>query len=431
MADAVARYLARRAEDRSRALEGDRAAGVDRIIVIPALAERERLPATLECLAGNPAERLSRTQVIVVVNNSPQSGASRDVYDENQETLGWLRGDGARALDGLRLSWIDASSAGHELEPGGVGAARKLGLDYGLRLLVEGGNAGGALINLDADTLVEADYLPALEAHFARDDAWGSVVDFAHVLEGSRDQRQAILEYEAFLRYHVLGLRYARSPYAFHTLGSIMACTGEAYAAVAGMNRRHGGEDFYFLQSLAKTGGVATVWGTRVHPSSRASWRVPFGTGPRVADRMREDAGGFLGYAPECYGVVREWNRAVVEGLESDAGSLLDRAARIEAELAAYLSENNFVAVWTKLQANARERSQLLAQYHRWFDSLKTLRLIHRLRDACMPARPLRTCLASAVGWFDGDNALLGGSDEETFCPRTVDALRDLERATV
>jgi len=39
------------------------------------------------------------------------------------------------------------------------------------------------------------------------------------------------------------------------------------------MNRRRAGEDFCFLQSLAKTSGVEQVKGAFIHPSSRSSTR--------------------------------------------------------------------------------------------------------------------------------------------------------------
>src|SRR5690606_30362640 len=103
----------------------------------------------------------------------------------------------------------------------------------------------GLIISLDADTLVEPNYLQALRKEFDLQDAWAAVIDFAHPLAGPVEQQAAILAYEIHLRYHVLGLRYAGSPYAFHTVGSAMACTAEAYVAAGGMNRRQAGEDFY------------------------------------------------------------------------------------------------------------------------------------------------------------------------------------------
>ena len=66
------------------------------------------------------------------------------------------------------------------------------------------------------------------------------------------DETKAIICYEIFLRYYVLGLKFAKSDYAFHTIGSTMLCTPDAYVKVEGMNKRKAAEDFYFLEKLAK-----------------------------------------------------------------------------------------------------------------------------------------------------------------------------------
>lgn len=433
MTDSLSRYLSRRADLQSRPLEGGGTEDVARVVVIPALAEYETLPETLASVAENPPGLLATTLVIVVVNNGPRTVDRHSAYEENQATLAWLRDAARRELDGVRLAWVDASSEGRELGVReGVGAARKIGLDWGLEVLRRNARPGGALINLDADALVDSAYLEVLDEYFQRDRAWGAVVELAHRLEGPREQRQAILRYELFLRYHVLGLRYAGSPYAFHTLGSIMACRGEAYAAVSGMNRRRGGEDFYFLQELAKTGQVATLSGTTVRPSARPSWRVPFGTGPRVAEQMKHPGDGLLAYAPECYEVLRAWLGCVSRGGDVDGETLQHQARAIDRELEKYLEDQDFRKTWERLQANAGDREQLLAQFHRWFDGLKTLRLIHHLRNTAYPSRPVEE-VASAVGaWFDSAAPeLLVCDGAEAVCTRAVARLRDLERAVL
>ena len=47
-------------------------------------------------------------------------------------------------------------------------------------------------------------------------------------------------------------MKYARSPYAFHTIGSTMAVSANHYAKVRGFPKREAGEDFYLLNKLAK-----------------------------------------------------------------------------------------------------------------------------------------------------------------------------------
>ncbi|MBN2641395.1 MAG: glycosyltransferase family 2 protein, partial [Victivallales bacterium] len=116
-------------------------------VVIPACAERKFLPQTLESLAACELDNESDVAVIVVVNN--HSGASVEVRTDNQDTLKYLSDCSLR----LNLFYIDAASAGNEIsQKGGVGEARKLGMDCALRLLEPVESA--LMFCLDADTVV-------------------------------------------------------------------------------------------------------------------------------------------------------------------------------------------------------------------------------------------------------------------------------------
>ena len=118
--------------------------------------------------------------------------------------------------------------------------------------------------------------------HFSRGKAQTGIVAYEHQMPSDDIEQAAICSYEIFLRYWVLGLQYARSPYAFHSIGSTIVTTADGYLAVRGMNRREAGEDFYFLNKLAKTGPIRQIRETVVYPSARISRRVPFGTGAAV-----------------------------------------------------------------------------------------------------------------------------------------------------
>jgi len=154
---------------------------------------------------------------------------------------------------------------------------------------------------------------------------------------------------------------------------------------VSGMNQRQAGEDFYFLQKLAKTGRVDQVFTTTVRPSSRASGRVPFGTGQRVGRYLAGGRDEYLLYDPRCYDVLREWLAAAAGDVACDSDELLARAEGIAPPLRAFLEGASFPRVWGNLQANARDAAQLLAQFHRWFDGFRTVKLIHYLRDNGYP----------------------------------------------
>src|SRR5262249_56888321 len=88
----------------------------------------------------------------------------------------------------------------------------------------------------------------------------------------------AMHRYEIFLRYYLLGLADAGSPYAFHTLGSAIAVNPMAYAMVRGFPRRLAGEDFHFLNKVAKIGSILRMGGAPIVIEGRRSHPAPFGT---------------------------------------------------------------------------------------------------------------------------------------------------------
>lgn len=413
--DPIENYLRKRADLISRQLIARDCDGLDQVVVIPVLAEQATLFSTLEGVSRNPSSDLKRTLVICVVNNRAHPHADRAMIEDNQATLrildGFVRhkapgGASILAKSALRLGYIDASSPGCELPPkDGVGLARKLGLDWGLEVVRKAGSPTRLLLSLDADTRVEPNYLGAVRRFFEANNTWAAVIDYAHRLEGPREQQAGIICYELFLRCHVMGLRHAKSPYAFPSIGSTMVCRAEAYAAVSGMNRRQAGEDFYFLQQLAKTGGVARVHTTTVHPASRPGRRTPFGTGQRVRRFMEGFQDEYRAYHPDSYAVLRDWLELVAARPDSDAETLENEAGRICSALRTFLELKRFGRAWERIQKNSADPRRLLEQFHRWFDGLKTVRLIHHLRDNGFPDQDL----------FCSIDRLLAMSGEDPF----------------
>ncbi|MDD2336214.1 MAG: hypothetical protein PHD01_06530 [Geobacteraceae bacterium] len=393
----VAKYISSRAVDGPWKLCGRYQGTFAGAVVIPALAESENLFDTLRSLAKNPPELLSRFLVLVVVNNredTPQPDKA-----DNRKTLELLSG-GDPCFENLRLSWVDAASPGRALseKKGGVGLARKIGFDLALPLLDFNGPPP-LLVALDADTLVQPDYLPAMMDHFRSTSAGGAVLAFRHQEGNTPQEQQAIRCYELFLRAYVLGLARAGSPYAFHTIGSAMACTATAYAGMGGMNTRMAAEDFYFLQHLKKTFGIASVAGTLVHPSARASHRVPFGTGRSISRLLAGEKKAVLFYRPECFAILGKWLELVANHLDTCGQDILRQAERISSELEKYLDQAGFVDAWEKLRKNSRNQAALLSAFHSWFDGLRTLKLIHHLSDTILLRKTPEEALVPLLEW--------------------------------
>jgi len=366
-------------------------------VALPVLAESDRLFLTLGDLAANGPALLAKTLVLCVVNNrAPEFAGEADCAD-NQRTLAMLA-DFASTHPLLRLSWVDAASPGCELGPKeGVGLARKIGLDWALQCLRDVGAAGGPLICLDGDTRVAPDYLAAIHRFFSDESRWAAVVDYAHPLAGDGEESRAILAYELFLRYQELALHYGGSPYYYPAIGSTMICTGAAYAAAGGMNRRQAGEDFYFLQQLAKTGRVDRIREAVVAPASRPSHRVPFGTGRKVGAFAGDEDDAYLTYDPRIYDVLRRWLQGAGDRLEGDGAELMALARAIEPELARFLEAQGFAAACDRLRAQGKTPAQRLRQFHEWFDAFRTLKLTHHLRDHGYPRRDLFECLGGIL----------------------------------
>jgi hypothetical protein len=351
-------------------------------VVIPSLAESVNLPLTLASLAANPPDLLERFLILVVVNHRVDASPEEKV--DNRATLAAL--PAWKQEYGLEhLHWVDAALPGNELPPKqGVGLARKIGLDLALSHF-DFSSDDQLLVCLDADTVVQPDYLEAITAHFAGCAAGGTSIPYCHRPAIDPAGQAAIERYELFLRSYVLGLEQAGSPYAFHTVGSAMACRASAYAAAGGMNRRLAGEDFYFLQQIHKTSGVVPLSDTCVHPSPRSSHRVPFGTGRSVGDMLADGREQFLFYRPELFEIVGEWLACVADHNDADDAALLARAGSISLHLRGYLDQAGFGTAWQNMKQNNPDQERLMTAFHGWFDAFRTMRLMHHLTDAAHP----------------------------------------------
>lgn len=378
----VAAYLNKRAESGSWKLNDLPICTFSGAVIIPSLAESANLPFTLASLSRNPPELLAQFLLLIVINQ--RGDASEGETADNLATLQLLPlWKEQYRLD--NLFWVDAATTGRELPARqGVGLARKIGLDHALPYL-DYRQCDPPLICLDADTIVQPDYLPALSAHFAQTTSGGVSVPYRHQPAADPSGQSAIDRYELFLRVYVLGLQLAGSPYAFHTVGSAMACRASAYCASGGMNRRLAGEDFYFLQQVHKTSGVEQLSGTTVHPSPRSSHRVPFGTGRSVGDMLADGEGRLLFYQPVVFAIVGEWLALVERTCANETADLLNGAAEISPLLRDFLEQAGFRAAWKNLRNHNRDAGKLMTAFHCWFDAFRTMRLIHHLTDHAYP----------------------------------------------
>lgn len=359
------------------------------ILVIPALDELNNIPRLINSLSLNSKKHFAEALVLVIVNNT--ASAKRSVIEENLNLLNYLR-TYQRENSFINLGIIDAASEGKELpeKSGGVGFARKIGLDLALKLFNYDTGRKKILISLDADCLVAENYLQKIVDDFNNKDLHAAVVNFQHVLPEDKNQKAAIINYEIFLRYYILGLIYAKSHYTHLSVGSTIICDAESYIKIGGMNKRKAGEDFYFLEKLAKVKKINKVADTTVFPSARVSSRVPFGTGVRIKRFLSGSTNEYLVYSPKCFEILRKWLKIYNEKIklsisQKDIVQFLKETKTLNSDLYSFLVINNFEENWNKILSNTKTEEQLNRQKINWMDGFRTLKLIHHLKDNNLP----------------------------------------------
>src|SRR5262249_9686748 len=225
-------YLDRHAEPEAKI--ADRLEGTfGHALVLPAHDESDELMRALQSVPRGPD---GEVLVILVVNGT--SEAPTWVHERNAGVLTLLRGhygsEEATYLDapaparvfrfrGGRILHVDRASQGHLLPNGqGVGLARKIGFDIALRLHRSHRLASRGLQSTHADAILPRHHFNRA-ATIALPQAAALVYPFSHRGEEDVALARAVQLYEISLRYYVLGLAAAGSPYAHHTIGSTLA----------------------------------------------------------------------------------------------------------------------------------------------------------------------------------------------------------------
>lgn len=378
----VTKYLQKYGPDKW-SVRQERNSLYDNIVVIPAIAEYDNINNLLNSLKKNDRNYLLKTLILFVINNG--ESVSEEIKTNNAQTIALL--EKLIYNEELIIGFVDASSEGLSMpdKDAGVGLARKIGLDLALTLLDYNSHNKKLLICLDADCEVQSSYLPSIIDVFNKDRIEAAVIEYEHRLPEDELSKSAIICYEIFLRYYVLGLSYANSPYAFHTVGSTMVCDYESYIKIGGMNKRKAAEDFYFLEKLAKVVSIQKISRTKVFPSSRISWRVPFGTGQRMNRFAAGTHDEFCLFDFRIFDILKEWNAYYYSDEIITVTEYLSFAGKLNPVVKNFLELNSFQDQWKKILSNAKSIEQIRKQKKIWFDGFRTMKLIHYLRDNDFP----------------------------------------------
>ncbi len=281
----------------------------------------------------------------------------------------------------------------------GVGLGRKIGMDEAVKRFYKANNPKGVIACLDADSTVHPDYLTELEKYFSNPSFKSCSIHYEHPIKGEeypQEVYRAIVLYELHLRYFIRKQVEIGLPFAYHTIGSSMACTVDAYCAVGGMNSRKAGEDFYFLHKMIKYGHHGNLTTTTVVPSPRISGRVPFGTGKAIGDMIRSGK-DFLTYHPETFTDYA----VLVDALPDIYVKKKFSHSRLSGTVLSFLESMNAQEKLEIILSNTNSYDHFVKRFYHVFDAFVFMKYLHHARDNRYPDIPVID--ACKTSWFDID----------------------------
>lgn len=368
------------------------------IVVIPCFKEPDLIGA-LEAL--NACDRPQGEVLIIVVVNEPED-ASPEIKAANELTL--------KQLKNFRSAYpLLVSNQQLPAKKAGVGLARKIGMDEAVRIFRRAGNNGG-IVCYDADCRCDTNYLDEIELAYSDPRTQSGIVFYEHQLH--RENHEAIVDYELYLRYYIDALRFAGFPYAHQTLGSCITVRTSMYEKVGGMNTRKAGEDFYFLNKTIPHGGFVEVNSTTIRPSDRVSDRVPFGTGKAV-NEIINSAEDYSIYHPNTFEDLRLFF-SKVDTFWTEKNSKIPRT------VATFLGDDWQDQI-NEVKSKVSSPEQFKKRFFHWFDAFKILKFVHFCRDDFYQ----NVELEEALDWLRQKHFFLKGSKQSYLVQ-----LRYLDRET-
>ncbi len=351
--------------------------GTQLIVVIPCYNEPDVLSALDSLYNCTPPK--CRSEVIIVVNHG--KNASGKVKERNRETINEIR-KWRQIHKQPYLSFHVISAFDLPDKEAGVGLARKIGMDEAVRRFESIHEKKGIIACFDADCACSTNYLSEIHNFYTtHPEANAGLVYFEHDYKKLKNnaQRQAIINYELHLRYYKNALKFARFPYAFHTVGSCITVTAAVYQKQGGMNKKKAGEDFYFLQKIFPLGGVYNINTAKVMPSCRPSDRVPFGTGKAVTEMLNNGVESFYTYNPKSFADLKKFNEVVAGFWHKEAEERL--FSGLPFSIRQFLDSIGFLPNLNKIRDNSGDQIRFEKAFYRWFNGFKALKFIHFSRD--------------------------------------------------
>ena len=362
--------------------------GVNLIVVIPCYNEPD-LPDTLRSLAGcMPPEGLVE---VVVVINSPEN-SSQEIIAQNNQTEQWITANKHLFPEWIRVYTIKADNLKRKWA--GVGWARKIGMDEAVRRFSVLEKPEGVIVSLDSDTLVAPNYFSAIEEHFKKFPLHNfATLRFEHFYSKPDIEpylAYGIVAYELYMRYYRHALSWAGYPHAIYTVGSAFAVRADAYVKQGGMNRKKGGEDFYFLQKLVPLGDYGEIKETCVYPSCRLSNRVPFGTGPMLQSWINGEKDLTLAYHFQAFRELKQFLDQVEALYKISSSDFYALINQLSPGIRNFLfASTGFYDSLAELSANCSDLSVFNKRFWHFFNAFTILKYLNYVHERYFELVPL------------------------------------------
>ncbi len=370
------------------------------VVVIPSYNEPE-LGKSLESLIRCNSPKCA-VEVIVVINYPENS--SRDII-ENASACIEIINDFDKRSNNSSLRFFALLAADLPKKQAGVGLARKTGMDEAALRFFTIDNPKGIIDCYDADSNCMVNYLVELEklwADYPKTQACS--IRYEHPIEGTEFEERVykgIAQYELHLRYYNQASRFINFPFAYHTVGSSMACCAESYVKFGGMNRHQAGEDFYFLQKIIPHGNFKELNSTCVFPSPRPSHRVPFGTGRAMSKYLENDEELILTYDFESWQTLVPLFSRVDFLFNANSEAIEAWISNFHTALRKYLIDQNITQKITEIKSNTSSLESFRKRFFFWFDAFMLLKYLNFANESFFQRKPVAEesiKLAKAIG---------------------------------
>ena len=351
----------------------------DLIVVIPCYNEpdvKKTLDSLLACDTGDFC-----TEIILLINSFEIS--SEEIKKFNRKTFTEMQQFALHNNNPhVRLiPLLIEDLPGHQT---GAGQPRKIGMDEALRRFISIDKEDGVIVSLDADCLVDKNYLTEIHKAFDKNKRLlSATLAFHHPVEHLDENdpvRKSIEVYEMYLHYYRAALEYTGYPYAYHTIGSAFAVRCTPYAQVGGMGKQQAGEDLYFLQKIFPLGKTIEIKTSKVYPAARLSDRVPFGTGPALAKMIAEKEIVKYTYSFESFQVLKSLFDIIDSLFKASPEAIAQSLNSFEPCLLHFLINDNFISeieIINKTTATLPAFRKRFFNYFNAFKILKYLNFVH------------------------------------------------------